>query len=151
MINPTVLCDPGLLVPPARDDVAGGINFWPRLVEWAADRRVRLGPASQQYLADVLVEMGWPNFEPPGCPAGLKRNASQALNTLLSQVASPSRALGVEAPTFDPSYAGPAQAGCSIGRDAAAHYDGGLIGLATDIDHWQLDLEAYLELGSRYA
>lgn len=136
MIKPLVLCDPGLLVPPAKDDVVSGISFWPRLVEWAADRRVRLGPASQQYLTTMFAEMGWPDFEPPACPSSLKRNATQALNTLLSQVVSPSCTLTKDAPTLDPPYSGPVEAGSSVGRDAAALHDNGLVGLATNTAHW---------------
>ncbi len=86
--------------------------------------------------------MGWPDFEPPGCPAGLKRNASQALNMLLSRVANPSCALRDEAPALDPSYSGPVEAGSSVSRDGSALHDCGLIGLATDITHWRRPVDA---------
>jgi hypothetical protein len=131
-----VLCDPALLIPPSTDDVGSGIEFWVGLIEWAADRRLRLGPASQEFLVAALASGGWPDFEPPACPAALKRNARQALNKLIGQVAEPSRSLQVFAPTFDPSYVRDAEAGSSIGRDAVALSGRELVGLATNTAHW---------------
>jgi hypothetical protein len=141
VISPIVLCDPGLLVPPARDDVATGVVFWPRLVEWSADRRVRLGPATQQCLVTALGDIGWPDFAPPGCPTGLRGNASRALHALISRVAS-LEVTDKELPTLDPLYSGPIDAASSIGSDASALDGGGLVGLATDTAHWSSPADA---------
>ena len=131
-----VLCDPSLLLPPAKEDIDAGTRFWVRLVEWADDRRVRLGPAGQEFLVTTLAEAGWPDFEPPACPAALKRAASQAMNRLIGQVRYAALDLSAATPSFDPAYVRDVAAGEALGRDVAALGVEGLAGVATDAAHW---------------
>jgi hypothetical protein len=123
-------------MPPAKDDVDAGTRFWVRLVEWAEDKRLRLGPSGQQFLVTALAETGWPDFEPPACPAALKRSASQAMNRLIGQVVyAPDTAMAA-APTLAPVYVRDAAAGESIALDASTLDGHGLGALATETEHW---------------
>src|SRR3954447_25862601 len=85
----TLLLDPGLLVPPAEPPTAWR-DFWARLVEWASDRRVKLGPASHAFVYQRYAELGYPHQELDLHPAELKREYRRAIDRLLSTVAAAS-------------------------------------------------------------
>ena len=137
MSRSRVLCDPGLLIAPDSGDADAGLRFWPRLIGWAADRRIMLGPATVQLVCSAYAEIGWPTFDPPACPAGLKRTARHALHTLLAQVPSNPGAPQTTSPrTVRPAYLGPSGGDEAISQDAEVLHTRGLIGLATLEIHW---------------
>jgi len=132
-----VLCDPLFLVPPAEGEADKSLIFWVRLIEWAADRRLRIGPALQGYASQMVAEQKWPQFTPPSCPASLSREARQAFTEMLTRVVTCNSHDDSSAPTLKPVYCGPAEAGDALSRDARSLESLGLMGLATDPAHWQ--------------
>ena len=121
------------MLPYIHDD----IEFWERLIKWSADRRVRLGVNSFDLLTTILDDLNWPLFDPPACPEALKRDAGRSLNRLLTRVRNVSTE-DPDAPTpvLAPNHTDGDLVEEAIGRDAAALYDNGLIGLATSHGHW---------------
>jgi hypothetical protein len=133
--SPFVLCDPLILLPPSQDEDPPATDFWVRLIEWAADRRLRLGPLAHVFLLGMLGE-SWPQFHPPACPAGLSRDARQAFMELLGRVAdAPTGAVG-RAPTMTPRYVGPRDASDALGLDSSGLALMGLLALASEVGNW---------------
>lgn len=133
-----VLCDPALLMPPPADE-EGAAHFWARLIEWSADHRVRLGPASYNLVVALLGTFGWPQRDVASYPPGMAQLAYRTLATMLSQVLSAE--LNSPTPTLTPRYLAHEQGEAAIGADAAALHDSPLLGLATAKEHWQEDSE----------
>jgi len=136
-----VLCDPALLMPPP-DDVEAAVHFWTRLVEWSADRRLRLGPSTYAIVLDLLGKSDWPTPGSIPYPPGLGQLAGKALSTILQQVL-PTEGVAEQetTPTLDPHYLlDPAAVG-AIAHDAARFHDHGLLGVASDPAHWESEAE----------
>lgn len=135
-----LLCDPALVMPPP-DNEEDEMRFWMRLVEWAADHRVRLGPSSHDLVISLLGTVGWPQFDSHRYPPGMARLAYRALSTLLGQAFPPEETLPTP-PKLKPGYLPHAAGARTIGSDAAKlHHDEGLIGVATDPTHWEESCE----------
>jgi hypothetical protein len=132
-----LLCDPALVLPP---DQAEGVNvdFWRRLIEWSADGRVRLGANSFDLVVAVLDDLGWPIFDPPGCPKALRREAGRSINVLLTRVRASSRddLAVIPTPSLSPKHVGGDLIEEAIARDAVELWIQGLTGIATSFDHW---------------
>lgn len=143
MTTPFLLCDPALLLPPGADSShADYQRFWSRLIEWAADRRLRIGPESYAALLDHLGRLGWPDMTPPRCPTALKRDAARALNSLMTMLVTD----GVSdrerpAPVFNPAYVRDEKLGPAIARDVATQGQGPMLGAATHPTHWERDVD----------
>lgn len=139
MKSPSLLCDPALLGPPP-DDPVEAVDFWTRLVEWSADRRLRLGPATYAIVLDLLGDCGWPTPGSIPYPPGLSREAGRALSTILQQVLSRDDESEVASiPTMTPSYRRDPAAAEAIAKDAVELHREDLIGLATHPGHWASD------------
>jgi len=134
--SPFVLCDPLILLPPSREEDPPATDFWVRLIEWAADRRLRLGPLAHAFVLRMLGD-SWPEFRPPACPSGLSRDARQAFMELLGRVAdAPTEAAG-KAPTLSPTYVGPREASDALGLDSSGLASTGrLLALASEPGNW---------------
>ena len=133
-----LLLDPGLLVPPPRETSASDHHaYWLRLIEWSADRRLRLGRRGQQAVLEILGT-DWPNPSPPRCPHGMKREASRALNVLLGAVVTvpddyqPTGRVDAS----DPRYVKDGTIEVSLRADIAEQHELGLTGTATSHEHW---------------
>jgi hypothetical protein len=136
-----VLCDPALLMPPP-DDVEAAVRFWTRLVEWSADRRLRLGPLAYEVVLGLLGKGGWPDAGTIPYPPGLGKLAARALSTILQQVLPAGDGDEPEkTPILDPNYRLDAAAALAIAHDAVRYYDHGLVGLATDTAHWDREAD----------
>lgn len=133
-----LLCDPALLLPPETDDADRGLHFWLRLITWSADHRVRVGPISLDLVHASFADLGWPHYQPPGCPAALAQAARRSLNGLLARVQVPPEAQPDVAvvPALTPSHRSGELVEEAIGYDAASLCTNDLLGLATDRDHW---------------
>ena len=143
MSAPFLLCDPALLLPPGRRaDERDYQTFWARLIEWAADRRLRMGSESHAALMNELAALGWPDMKPPRCPQALTRDAARALNSLLTVVAvdPPGDAQTANA-AFDPAYVRDEALGDAIARDVKTHNEGPLLGAATEVAHWEREVD----------
>lgn len=141
MHEPFLLADPGLLIPPAAaESEAVHRQYWLRLIEWSADRRMRLGRRSHLAVLEILGT-DWPNPAPPLCPHGMKREASQALNMLLASVVTvPSgHAASGRVDTTQPPYVRDARIDSAIKADIAEQHDLGLAGTGTSAEHWAQD------------
>ena len=139
MAEPLLLLDPGLIVPPAAPDVSLYREFWVGLVEWAADRRVRLGRYSHALVLERLGE-SWPDASPPNCPQELSRQANFALNTLLSAVADDPLAEDGRVDAFDPEYVLP-DLRDGLALDVAEQCGPRLMGAASRGEHWERPVE----------
>lgn len=137
MTKPLVLCDPGLLLPPA-DEVGPRVHrqFWLALVAWAADRRVLLGIQSRRAIWEKLDEMGWPDYLPPHCPDSLTRDARRAFTALLTAIAADPPLIPTDIPSLEPKYALDEDLGTALALDIAEHGADHLVGAASKYDHW---------------
>lgn len=138
MREPFLLLDPGILVPPsAAASASDHRKYWLRLIEWAADRRLRLGRRGQHAVVEVLGS-NWPDPTPPGCPHGLRREATQALSLLLASVVAPPDAKTTTGSvvTTDPRYVKDPLIDTAIKSDVAEQHNLGLLGAATAHAHW---------------
>lgn len=128
-----VLCDPALLMPPPPDE-DGAARFWTRLIEWSADHRVRLGPASYGVVVGMLGHFGYPRRDASKYPPGLAQLAHRTLAIMLGQ------ALAAEIkdppPSLTPQYQANQEGEAAIGADLAALHQSALLGLATAREHW---------------
>jgi len=133
-----LLCDPAILLPPDTSDPDRGVAFWQRLITWSADHRVRLGPTTLDLVHATFADLGWPNYDPPGCPTALKRVARRSLNGLLARVQLPTDSHPTIAvvPTLMPNHRSGDLVEEAIGHDAATLWMMGVLGIATDRSHW---------------
>jgi hypothetical protein len=131
-----VLCDPGLLLPPNDQDFSRHADFWRILVGWAADRRVSLAPETHQVVIDHFRREGWPNYEPPLCPSGLRGIASAALTRLLSRKQIPASS-GRDIPELDPAYVRFDDGALAIALDLSSIWEDAPGALATRTAHWE--------------
>lgn len=139
MKSSSLLCDPALLGPPP-DDLAEAVDFWTRVVEWSADRRLRLGPATYAVVLDLVGNGEWPTPGSIPYPPGLGQLASRALSTILQQVLSDGDASEPESvPAMTPSYRLDPVAANAIARDAVGLHREGVIGVATHSSYWDAD------------
>ena len=137
MKAPFLLCDPALLLPPEPQAAEIGLDFWPRLVAWSANRRVRIGPETLQLVYSAYEDLGWPTLQYPACPAALQRTAHRALAILLSRGHEADETCAVDRiPTLSPHHTRGDLVEEAIGHDAAALASPELIALATSDDFW---------------
>ena len=132
-----LLCDPGLLLPPYGESVERHQEFWRRLLDWSADRRLRLGLQSREAVFHHLDLNGWPDYNPPHCPATLKRDALRAVNRLLAAVASEPPSEAAEVPGLDPAYVKDEEGGMALALDLAEQHDEALLAAASHEEHWE--------------
>lgn len=131
-----VLCDPGLVIPPNAEDVSAHRAFWVRVIEWAHDRRLKLGVESFQVLFEEYERRGWPDYEEPMCPVALSVDARTAVARLLSSVRTPRRESN-QIPQLSPRYIRDEDAECALAMDFAAEWEEDLLGVATSREHWE--------------
>jgi hypothetical protein len=131
-----VLCDPGLLLPPNDQDFSRHADFWRVLIGWAADRRVSLAPETHQVVIDHFRREGWPNYDPPLCPSGLRGIASAALTRLLSRKQIP-ESPGADIPDLDPPYVRFGDGALAIALDLASIWEDAPAAIATRVAHWE--------------
>lgn len=137
MRDPFLLCDPGLLLPPSGESVERHQEFWRRLLDWSADRRLRLGLQGREAVLHYLAIHGWPDYSPPHCPASLKRDALLAVNRMLAAVAQDPPNKAAEVPGIDPTYVKDEDCGMALALDLAEQYDESLLAAASQEDHWE--------------
>lgn len=132
-MNETVLCDPGLVMPPPQVPEHAA-QFWARLVEWSGDHRLRLGPAGRARVVSLLGAIGWPDRHSHAYPDGMAQLAYRSLGLILGQAL----VADVEPPaaTLSPDYGVSEEAANAIALDAAALHTQGLVALATAEGHW---------------
>jgi hypothetical protein len=131
-----VLCDPGLLLPPLGEDVPSHESFWKTLIAWAADRRVSLAPETHEVVIHYFRKEGWPDYEPPFCPRGLKGIASGALSRLLSRNRIP-EGPGQTIPSLNPGYVRHEDGALAIALDVSSDWVEGPAALASQTSHWE--------------
>ncbi len=137
MRAPFLLCDPGLLLPPAGESVERHQEFWRRLLDWSADRRLRLGLQSREAVLHYLNVHGWPDYSPPHCPASLKRDALLAVNRMLAAVAHDPPNEAAEVPEMNPKYVKDEDCGMALALDLVEQYDEALLAAASNEEHWE--------------
>jgi hypothetical protein len=132
-----LLLDPAL-VAPTEGTTAHGLDFWERVIGWNADKRAYLGPVTQDLVYGIFGELGWPDYEPPGCPRPLAASARRSLTGLLSRVKQPSDPRPGPTPSISPAHRGGTLVEESIAEDATNLARGdGLTGLASHPDNWE--------------
>jgi len=129
------LCDPGLLLPPNAPDLHEHERFWRRLVEWASDKRVALGPETHDLIIEYFELHGWPNYQPPRCPQGLSNLARSALHRLLATKREPASP-PVNAVELDPKYVRHEDGELAIAIDITSQWDKAPVALASAEAHW---------------
>lgn len=138
MRDPFLLCDPGLLLPPGGESVERHQEFWRRLVDWSADRRLRLGLQGREAVLHHLDVNGWPDYSPPHCPASLKRDALLAVNRMLAAVAHDPPNEAAEVADLDPAYVKDEDCGMALALDLVEQEDESLLAAASHEDHWEV-------------
>jgi hypothetical protein len=126
-----LLLDPAVLMPPVRDTHEEWSDFWLRLTNWAADGRVKMGPATHFLALAWYSELGWPEprFEPRCVQPQLRR----AIATLLQRVLVATSRRSIE--SLEPPYLGEELCGAALREDiGSCHAD--VLGVATDVDRW---------------
>lgn len=131
-----VLCDPGLLLPPDEADVPLHGSFWRGLIEWAADKRLALGPETHQLVIQHFTTKGWPDYHPPLCPDGLGGLAAGALNRLLAKRLEPASPPEGTA-TLDPKYIGHEDGELAIVIDVTSDWKKPPVAMASSPSHWE--------------
>lgn len=131
-----LLCDPALVAQTEASNAQGG-EFWERVIAWNTDKRVYFGPVTQSLVYGIFGDLGWPNYEPPGCPVPLRRDARRSLNSLLARVKQPTTAHDGRTPAVNPPHSGGEMVEEAIGEDAASLVGDGLIGLASYGYNWR--------------
>lgn len=132
----TLLLDPRLLIPPGRPDgqLDTAVEFWKRLLDWAADGRVLIGEESHRLLCELFAEYGYPDQDLTLQVPALKREYQAALSRMLGRVA-----LHTEESsecTFDPCYMGSEAQDLALQMDITGTAGSGVRGLGTDVNHW---------------
>jgi hypothetical protein len=137
-VQPFLLCDPGVLVPPLPDEEAvSHQRYWRNLVAWSNDRRLKLGLEGRAAVLEELGRLGWPEATPPQCPRPLCRDARKAIGVLLSRVVSPEHYRQPGTPsTFQPEYARGVSLGAALADDVCGDRSGWMAGAASVPSHW---------------
>lgn len=131
-----VLCDPGLLLPPDETDIPQHGTFWEGLIEWAADKRLALGPETHQLVIQHFTAKGWPAYKPPHCPEGLGGLAAGALNRLLAKRFEPVSSPVGDA-TLDPKYIRHEDGELAIVFDVTSEWTKPPVAIASNPCHWE--------------
>lgn len=144
MSSAFLLADPALVIPPKSGiPVSRSREFWMRFIEWTADRRMRLGIEGRAMILDHVVQHGWPQFQPPECPAEIAPIASEHLRRLLASggplEAGDAEAAHRDIPGLEPAYCGDEESGMALALDLVHHLSRSMIGVATSRDHWDGD------------
>jgi hypothetical protein len=137
MSDPFLLCDPGLLLPPGGESVERHQEFWRHLVEWSADRRLRLGLQGREAVMRHLNLNGWPDYSPPHCPTSIKRDARRAVNRLLAAVAHDPPNEAADVPELDPVYTKDTECGIALALDIVEQHNDEMLAAASHEGHWQ--------------
>lgn len=132
-----ILLDPLLAIPPGHPCAtsASDLEFWSRIHEWAADKRVFIGESAHKLIYEEYAQYGYPehSLDLSGFPAGREYRA--ALDKLLSRVwrhKESSKAL-----SFCPQYLGTLAQQEALQRDVSGVSGREIFAIATDVSHWQ--------------
>lgn len=130
-----LLLDPLLLAPPGSpgEPLPANSEFWQCIVEWASDRRAKLGPESHAVICEQYAQYGYPANNLEFGSTALRRDYQTALGRLLSRVLPYVREPGER--DFEPGYMGNEHQSLALQFDIVGTMNS-VAGLATSASNW---------------